>query len=201
MESKADERLNRNIMGVLVDVGKKWPGKFMLACNTHLISHPTNQRSEARAQQLIECRTFISSMLQLARDQHHISLNDCAVLLGGDFNISAVSTQYQDMKNTFGNGMRDLFHEMFEESHLKEHFTYCGESNSMVLDHEDVGRIDYLLAFDEFLVQDKVEKLLRLDCAEIKVIKQEKGKELSDHWGLEADFRPPRQEQQLKRHC
>jgi len=188
----AEAFLCKSIGAILLDMNYKWKGKSLLVFNTHLCSAPTAEIDPWRTKQFAELVTFIEKTFE-SISLLRISLENVGVIITGDFNISAHGKQYSEIQKWLGNGLRDLFTEKYPTSSLSQsergNYTYDCDTNSLAVDIEDNGRIDYIFSLDEFKAKKKYQ-FLRLRCEDINIVRQKKSQEISDHWGLEASLIP-----------
>jgi len=171
----------------------KWKGKYLLAFGVHMHSDPTRMASPFRTKQLLEMKEFLAKcLLEIAsKFNGQFSFEKCGVLIAGDFNIVFPGKQYSEIIQVFGKGTRDLYLEQHpREAHDKIGYTYDCEVNSLGMDLEDDGRIDYIFTLDEFSTDNKSYRFLPLQCTACDTLKQDRNKEFSDHWAVEASLIP-----------
>jgi hypothetical protein len=148
----------------------QWDDRHLLVFNTHLDPwHPIN-----RQQQVKEIFEFMDETLG-SLVQRRQDWSQTAVLVVGDFNIKASSSEYDEMHQR---EWHDFFLDEIQDTYAHE--------NLLVSYTEDCGRIDYVFG---------VYKLgkytfLPLECLSRTIQKQPKGEEFSDHYPLVMQLIP-----------
>lgn len=165
----------------------------LLVFNAHL--DPTPQCSENRRHQIHEIAAYIRDTLEvIATEDEDADWNSTGVLIVGDFNIQAGTHEYHDVlvsDQETGWIVRDLFWEEGEtpESSLHQH-TYAWK-NSLAMYPDDCGRIDYMLAVDQFSTNDnRCYNFMPLKAVGKCIREEPVGEESSDHYALIVDLVP-----------
>eukprot|EP00760_Papus_ankaliazontas_P028443 PhM_4_TR3714/c0_g1_i1/m.12261 len=170
--------------------------RFLILLNTHLDPLDTDDVIQKQGKEL---KQFITDVL--TSDDSFIPRGrgleaKTSVLLVGDFNACANDTTHKVTKSLFDNlgvtsgDARDLLREGLSLSHFSSDIpllpaTYSGEENSLVVHKKEHYRLDWQIGIDRWcgttLCPLKVEK-------HSFVVKQPKGHEVSDHWGVMLDL-------------
>lgn len=189
------------------------PSKYLLIFNTHLDAF----NDANKAVQLDQAKKFIQKTLnttlptllekenlQKTLKSQSISsgpLPEVAVAMVGDWNIPAHHKLYSShLINLLGDGvLTDFYTKWYTPEKDKDH-TY-DSNNSLVTVHWAKGRIDYIFGLNSekatttsssssnsFNPSKKNYQLVSLDCQEYNIIRQKKGKEMTDHWPIIAKF-------------
>jgi endonuclease/exonuclease/phosphatase family metal-dependent hydrolase len=163
--SKSNTKSRKGIVMATFDAGG---GKLLVIVNTHL--DPTNDNG-TQDLQCTEIASFITNEVPLG----------CGVVLVGDFNFEPSSSQYRRlMDGSLGLGVRDSCEGCHEP-------TYDALTNSLVCFGES-KRIDYQF-FVDGTATDKHKFATLETVTPPKILRQERGSELSDHWGLLLSLR------------
>lgn len=116
-----------------------------------------------------------------------ITKESTAFLICGDFNIDSIKdwrrVQKYIIDEIFHNKARELHREFQQKNGKGDIPTFDKTENSLVV-WPQRDRLDYCFAIDLIFTQDNTEvKLMKVSCDDMKVLKQSKGEEWSDHWG------------------
>lgn len=85
-------------------------------------------------------------------------MENCAVMLMGDFNTKSTTGEYTHLVNLFG--MRDLYKEQIEKTGETEKPTFgCGENSLICEPKSHERRIDYIFALDSYKYGENSEKV------------------------------------------
>lgn len=100
----------------------------------------------------------------------------------GDFNVPTDSEQYKKVHELFGGPQHanDLYGDYIKRTGAKEEATYDGKENSLVVWKGVSARVEFCWNLRQ--IPGNGFKLRPLVCQKAEVVKQEMGKELSDHW-------------------
>jgi len=183
----------KGVFAGLLDVSSSWGnGKRLLFVNTHLDCGHTKEFQESQEKQLVELHDFIVKVLI----SWECANSNCGILLVGDFNISGGDNKmYPLMKQLLAGKdgeIRDLWvdfqHETKKNQDVWEGGATYESTNSLASWTSGSDRIDHLFTFDAIQIHSNKKgkgtttRLMRLAAQEIQVLRQESGKEFSDHW-------------------
>jgi len=178
---------NKGIFVCLLDISPYWENqRHLIIFNTHLDpSHFPIQQSG----QLKELQYFIAESLKDVFSKFpNMQTKDCSVLIFGDFNLGQNSNLYLEIQNLFNGHLRDLFAEKVKEGKTEAGNTF--EHANSYNPWEMNERIDYVFALDDFNYENRNYEFMSVICDNITIVKQPKGQEFSDHWGLETVLMP-----------
>ncbi|KAH3764186.1 hypothetical protein Pelo_3978 [Pelomyxa schiedti] len=174
---------------------------WIMTINTHLDTegHPENQ-----IEQIHELFLFVNSSVYEVLDKKFFGFPfQMVVLITGDFNMKPHSTSYEAFLSTFATMEPiDIHHLQYGPIVANADYTYSS-NNSMATFYPDSpepvahdfgigapdgsGRIDYIWMLKS-VSSRKPQPLCRPTCRQFEVLRQPRGHELSDHWGLLARF-------------
>ncbi|PRP81105.1 hypothetical protein PROFUN_01939 [Planoprotostelium fungivorum] len=169
-----------------LDTSSLWgEGSSVMLFNTHLDpNHRDNKREQISQihsfvkQSQIQILNLRKSSIEKA-EQGGTQVSKCGVLIVGDFNIPSSWKEERQLLLDRLNA-RDLYSEHITQCSLEEDFTYESDNSyfTKLVETKTSRRIDYVLAVDS--VDDK--KMLPLSVHGWDIEKQERGREVSDHW-------------------
>eukprot|EP00873_Tetraselmis_striata_P032834 jgi/Tetstr1/453098/TSEL_003938.t1 len=191
---------------------RQWQSRRLLVFNTHL--DPWVDAN--KLQQLREIRAFVADTVaevsarraEFGGDPDLASFwRGIAVLVVGDFNIkSTCGPMYDRMLQLLGgpdSPAQDLYRATASGGSavaIEDELTYDIAANSLADSAGDSGRIDYVLQLTglpalEATMPDAAHtapalQFMQLRCERYNIARQERGQELSDHWGLEPELWP-----------
>eukprot|EP01117_Protostelium_nocturnum_P000104 TRINITY_DN10187_c0_g1_i1.p1 TRINITY_DN10187_c0_g1~~TRINITY_DN10187_c0_g1_i1.p1 ORF type:complete len:397 (-),score=174.14 TRINITY_DN10187_c0_g1_i1:96-1139(-) len=192
--TKSESGSFKGIQMNLLDVSSFWGrDSHLFLFNTHLDpNHAENKRDQIR-----EIRSFVEEQVLRLEKERNLSLDKCGVLITGDFNIpSTWKEEHKKILDTLN--AKDLYEEK-EGKGLEGGETYSS-INSYFTELEETTvsrRIDYFFSVDNLVVDNRKEILLERETKEEErreisflklransweIVKQEHGKEMSDHW-------------------
>ncbi len=214
-ENKFGETLTNKSLGItLLNMDKKWKGKYLLVLNVHYHSPNPFGDTEARHYQRVETLEVLRS-LQTHLFPIGFEWKNCGVIFAGDFNISQKqssgenTTEYTKLINMFGpenKPMRNLREEMggagypelntfsLLNSYIPEKiWDECSTIDYIfALDHLPIGG-GYYIGYDYYsddAYGETYVETMRLKATKVEVLQQSPHQECSDHYPLTATIIP-----------
>jgi endonuclease/exonuclease/phosphatase family metal-dependent hydrolase len=148
----------------------------ILLCTTHF--DPTNKNGVIE-KQVDEVMEFLRQVVA------EVGPEDFGIILTGDLNVGSTSSKTNPILNGFfkGTNCRDLYGEYISRSWMsgKREVTYGGNHFALW----EPQSIDYIFVWDQIDGRD----FPKISVQNVEIIKQPKGEELSDHWGMKMKLK------------